>query len=66
MRELIRALTGEGRARAMARGVKIGRKPKLTLHQQKEATRRRDNGEPKRDISRSYNVSHSTISRLTA
>jgi DNA invertase Pin-like site-specific DNA recombinase len=30
-RELIRARTGEGRARAKARGVKMGRPPKLTL-----------------------------------
>ena len=36
-RELIRARTGEGRARAVARGVKMGRKPKLTPHQRKEA-----------------------------
>ena len=34
-RELIRARTGEGRARAVARGVKMGRKPKLTPHQQR-------------------------------
>ena len=65
-RELIRARTGEGRARAQARGVKMGRKPKLTSHQQKEALARRGNGEPMRDIARSYNVSHSTISRLAA
>jgi DNA invertase Pin-like site-specific DNA recombinase len=65
-RELIRARTGEGRKRAIAKGVKMGRKPKLTPHQQKEALRRRDAGEPMRDIGRSYNVSHSTISRLTA
>ena len=36
-RDLIRARTGEGRARAVARGVKMGRPPKLTPHQQKEA-----------------------------
>jgi DNA invertase Pin-like site-specific DNA recombinase len=65
-RELIRARTGEGRARAVARGVKMGRKPKLTPHQAKEAVKRRDNGEPTREIARSYNVSHSTISRLVA
>ena len=41
-RELIRARTGEGRARAKARGVKMGRKPKLTPHQIKEAIKRRD------------------------
>jgi DNA invertase Pin-like site-specific DNA recombinase len=65
-RELIRARTGEGRARAKARGVKLGRKFKLTPHQQKEARARRDRGETLMDIARSYNVSHSTISRLSA
>jgi DNA invertase Pin-like site-specific DNA recombinase len=65
-RELIRARTGEGRARAKARGVKMGRPFKMTPHQIKEALRRRDNGEPMRDIARSYDVSHSTISRLGA
>jgi DNA invertase Pin-like site-specific DNA recombinase len=65
-RELIRARTGEGRARAVARGAKMGRKPKLTPHQQREAIKRRDAGEPTREIARTYNVSHSTISRLSA
>ena len=64
-RELIRARTSEGRARAKARGVKLGRKPKLTAHQQKEAIKRRDAGEAVIDIARSYNVHHSTISRLS-
>jgi DNA invertase Pin-like site-specific DNA recombinase len=65
-RELIRARTGEGRARAVERGAKMGRKPKLTLHQQREAIKRRDRGEAVREIARTYNVSHSTISRLVA
>ena len=64
-RDLIRARTGEGRERAKARGVKMGRKPKLTPHQRAEAIKRRDAGEPMRDIGKSFNVSHSTISRLT-
>jgi len=64
---LIRARTGEGRERAKARGVKMGPKFKLTPHQQREAIRRRDTkGEPVREIARTYNVSHSTISRLKA
>jgi DNA invertase Pin-like site-specific DNA recombinase len=64
-RDLIRTRTGEGRERAKARGVKLGRKPKLTEHQKREAIRRRDrDGEAVREIARSYNVSHSTISRL--
>ena len=65
-RDLIRARTGEGRERARERGVKMGRKPKLTAHQRQEAIKRRDRGEPLREIARSYNVSHPTISRLTA
>jgi DNA invertase Pin-like site-specific DNA recombinase len=64
-RELIRARTCEGRKLAMARGVKMGRKPKLTV-QQREAPQRRNAGERTREIARTYNVSHSTISRLTA
>jgi DNA invertase Pin-like site-specific DNA recombinase len=65
-RHLILARTGEGRARAQARGVRFGRKRKLTLHQQQEALARRANGEALVDIARSYAVSHSTISRLQA
>ena len=61
---LNRTWTGEGRDRARARGVKMGRKPKLTPHQVKEALQRREAGEPMRDIARSYNVHNSTISRL--
>src|ERR1700704_1618639 len=63
-RELIRVRTGDGRARAKARGVRFGRKPKLTHRQVAEALQRRSNGEPLTEIGRSYNVSHSTISRL--
>ena len=65
-KELIHARTTEGRERPKARGIKLGRKPKLTEHQKREAIRRRDrDGEPVREVARSYNVSHSTISRLT-
>jgi DNA invertase Pin-like site-specific DNA recombinase len=63
-RDLIRARTGEGRERAKERGVKMGRKPKLTPHQIKEALSRRENGEAIRAIARTYNVHNSTISRL--
>jgi DNA invertase Pin-like site-specific DNA recombinase len=63
-RELIRARTDEGRKRAQARGVRFGRKLKLTPHQITEAVRRRNAGEALVEIDRSYNVSHSTISRL--
>ena len=64
-RDLIRTRTGEGRARAVARGVKMGRPPKLTPHQQREAIKRRDRAEELlTEIGRSYNVSAATISRL--
>jgi len=63
-RELIRTRTSEGRARAKAEGRKMGRKPKLTPHQQREARERREAGESITAIARSYAVHHSTISRL--
>ena len=63
-RELSRTRTGEGRERAKARGVVLGRKPKLSPHQRREALARREAGEVLTDIARTYNVSHSTISRL--
>lgn len=65
-RELIRSRTGEGRDRARARGVRMGRKPKLTPHQRQEALARREAGENVTDIARSYAVAHSTISRLAS
>src|SRR5215472_11595682 len=64
-RHLILARTSEGRQRAQQRGVRFGRKPKLTVHQQQEALARRAAGEALVDIARSYAVSHSTISRLS-
>jgi hypothetical protein len=39
-REIIRARTGEGRERAKVNGVKMGRKPKMTDHQKREAIKR--------------------------
>ena len=63
-RELIKARTAEGRKRAQARDVWFGRKLKLTQHQITEALRRREAGKALAEIGRSYNVSHSTISRL--
>jgi DNA invertase Pin-like site-specific DNA recombinase len=63
-RSLILARTSEGRTRAKARGVRFGRKPTLTPHQRQEALARRAAGEALVDIARTYNVSHSTISRL--
>jgi DNA invertase Pin-like site-specific DNA recombinase len=63
-RELIRERTGEGRKRAMAKGVKFGRKPKLSPFQRAEAIKRRAAGETLADIAQSYAVDISMISRL--
>jgi DNA invertase Pin-like site-specific DNA recombinase len=64
-RELIRQRTGEGRVRAKARGVKFGRKQKLTPRQAREVFERRTvQGQSLSEIARSYNVSHTTIMRL--
>lgn len=58
--------TAAGRAKAKADGVRFGRKPKLTPHQQREAIRRRDvDGEPVASIARDYAVSRQTIARLS-
>jgi DNA invertase Pin-like site-specific DNA recombinase len=63
-RELIRARTGEGRKRAMGRGVKFGRPRKLTPHQRTEALARLASGETQADVARTYNVDATTIGRL--
>ena len=63
-RSMILSRTSEGRTRAKARGVRFGRKPKLSAFQASEALARREAGEALTDIGRSYGVSHSTISRL--
>jgi DNA invertase Pin-like site-specific DNA recombinase len=64
-RDLIRARTGEGRERAKARGVHMGRPPALTRHQREEALRDLTKGKATQaDLARRFNVSCSTISRL--
>ena len=63
-RELIRERTGEGRKRAMAAGVKFGRKRKLSDFQRAEAVKRRSAGETLAAIAKTYGVAVSMISRL--
>jgi DNA invertase Pin-like site-specific DNA recombinase len=63
-RDLIRERTGEGRKRAMANGVRFGRKPKLSEYQRAEAIKRRANGETLAAIAKTYGVAISMISRL--
>jgi DNA invertase Pin-like site-specific DNA recombinase len=63
-RSMILARTSEGRRRAQERGIRFGRKPKLSAFQIAEALARKQAGEALTEIGRSYGVSHSTISRL--
>jgi DNA invertase Pin-like site-specific DNA recombinase len=63
-RELIRARCTDGIKNAKIRGVRFGRPNSLTAHQRAEARERRSKGESLMSIAASYNVSHSTISRL--
>jgi DNA invertase Pin-like site-specific DNA recombinase len=63
-RELIRERTGDGRKRAMANGIKFGRKRKLSDYQRSEAIKRRAAGETLAQIAKSYGVAISMISRL--
>jgi DNA invertase Pin-like site-specific DNA recombinase len=64
-RSMILSRTAEGRKRAQAAGVRFGRKPSLTPHQRQEALRRRAEGQSLMEIGRLFNVSHSTIARLS-
>jgi DNA invertase Pin-like site-specific DNA recombinase len=65
-RELIRSRTAEGRARAVAMGVRLGRRPKLDEEQRREAWQRRQAREDVASIARSFEVSEATIRRLSS
>ncbi|MBP33035.1 recombinase family protein [Methylobacterium sp.] len=63
-RDLIRTRTAEGRSRAKARGVHMGRPARLTPLQQAEVCQRLEDGETHADLARSYAVGISTIQRI--
>lgn len=65
-RELIRSRTGEGRERAKARGVKLGRRHCLTVAQRTFVAQQRANGESVRHLARVLGVSKATIGRIPA
>jgi len=65
-RDLIRSRTSEGRARAKARGVKLGRRPKLSPAQQSFVAKERAQGESVRHLARVLGVSKATIGRIPA
>jgi DNA invertase Pin-like site-specific DNA recombinase len=63
-RKAILARTSEGRARAKAAGKSLGRRPKLTVQQQREALSMLSQGRGVREVAGVFTVHHSTISRL--
>jgi DNA invertase Pin-like site-specific DNA recombinase len=65
-RSLIKARTDVGIKRAREAGIRFGRPPKLTKHQQEQAMKLLDDGEPQSAVARLLNVDQSTISRLAA
>jgi DNA invertase Pin-like site-specific DNA recombinase len=62
-RERIHKRASEGRKAAIARGVHMGRKPKLTEHQRRIAQQRMRSGESARAIAKEWGVAHTTVSR---
>ena len=65
-RDLIVSRTGEGRERAMQKGVKFGRKPKLNSDQIREVNKLHNNGSgiSINKLSKKFEVSRMTISRV--
>lgn len=54
----------EGRAVARKNGVRFGRKPTLTDHQQADALKRLAKGESCRSIAKTMGCHHATVARL--
>ena len=63
-RNLINERTDEGRTSAKKRGVKFGRKSKLTSHQQDQVRTMLQEGQSIRAIARHFNVGVATIDRI--
>ena len=63
-RELIRSRTMEGRERAKARGVRLGRRPVLSADQRRFVAEERAKGESVRYLARILGVSKATIGRV--
>lgn len=63
-RNLINERTDEGRTSAKKRGVKFGRKAKLTTHQQDQVRTMLQEGQSIRAIARHFSVGVATIDRI--
>src|SRR5262245_20762064 len=64
VRHCIMRRANEGRVAAKAKGIHLGRRPKLTPDQQAEARKRLAAGDSCRVIARTMAVHHATIARL--
>lgn len=65
-RERINKRANAGRAEAKLRGVKFGRKPKLSAYQRSEALKMLHEGKTTREVGKLFGVDGSTISRMFA
>jgi DNA invertase Pin-like site-specific DNA recombinase len=65
VKERIKTRTSEGRRQAIAKGIKMGRKEKLSYYQKREIKQRIEQGESYSVIARTYGVSSATICRLS-
>lgn len=65
-RERINARTSAGRKVALAKGVRFGRKPKLTPLQEERVLELRKLGKSAREIAPMFGVHHATIARVVA
>src|SRR6516225_6512702 len=63
-RQRIVKRANDGRKVAKAKGIKFGRKPKLTNDQQAQARRRLEAGESARAIAKDFRVHHATVLRV--
>lgn len=63
-RSFIVQRTSEGRARAVANGIKFGPKFKLDSHQREQAIKMRNEGKSNVEIAKLFNVSHQAIGRV--
>jgi len=64
-RDLIRTRMTDGRSRAKARGQRLGHPPKLTDAQKEEARLRRAEGATLRELAQTYDVTPTTIFRIS-
>ena len=62
--DLIRRRTKASKAKSVAKGVLLGRKPKLTAEQEQEVVARHKAGETYRAIAADFAVSHSVVARV--